>query len=39
MCGIFFYYKRGIIHACEMKQIEDDFNRLEHRGPDESRVR
>ena len=39
MCGIFFYGKRGIIRASEMSAIEEDFNRIKHRGPDESRVR
>ena len=39
MCGIFFYLKNGILSAAQMKDIERDFQMLEHRGPDESRVR
>tara|TARA_R110002153_G_scaffold27784_1_gene85849 strand:- start:1274 stop:2926 length:1653 start_codon:yes stop_codon:yes gene_type:complete len=39
MCGIFFYITNGKIVASDKPDLEKRFNTLEHRGPDQKRVR
>lgn len=39
MCGIFFYTKRGSIKGKTKRMIQKSFAKIQHRGPNASRVR
>ena len=37
MCGIFLVKRKNAIAATEKEKIINNFNKIQHRGPDESR--